>query len=389
MRLVESMSIARGQAEIIGGMIALAVLIVSVGVLYTALTQLSTTSTKGFSERAGFEAERNIEKLTVIYMNGRCLLVNQGPIPLTIIRIWVSGTPIDIDPLPLEPGSSRSTIAGGGQEYGIDNIDIAVTGRGNVIEVKRSCETLKRESGSSPPPSLFTSEQILNTFKISKGLSKGYLYVNIKTSDGRVNIDRAVIYFNGSKWLCSSKTNKATYTENTFNINRDMDANGVNEIITIDTENCPSDTRSITEYNYAKGFKGNINYTFKDLIYIPEGVDTITVHFKVVANIEGGGTSQDVSILPTITILYFENGNEVKISSPSTVSTASSGSGIAVVSGYAVLPIKAFNLNIIEDAVYSMRLNIEINAASSLDLGVVRLEYLAITGAYVANPWLE
>ncbi|MEM5822834.1 MAG: hypothetical protein QXH34_07175, partial [Ignisphaera sp.] len=130
-------------------------------------------------------------------------------------------------------------------------------------------------------------------------------------------------------------------------------------------------------------------YTFKDLIYIPEGVDTIIIHFKVVANIEGGGTSQDVSILPTITILYFENGNEVKISSPSTVSTASSGSGIAVVSGYAVLPIKAFNLNIIEDAVYSMRLDIEINATPSLDLGVVRLEYLAITGAYVANPWLE
>ncbi|MEM2529089.1 MAG: hypothetical protein QXG40_06800, partial [Ignisphaera sp.] len=217
------MYLNKGQAEIIGGIIVLAVFISAIGLLYTTLMQLSSTSTKGFSERASFEAEKSIEKLSVTYMNGRCLLVNQGPIPLTIIRIWVSGTPMDIDPLPLEPGGSRSTIAGGGQEYEIDNIDIAVTGRGNVIEVKRSCETLKRESGSSPPPSLFTSEQILNTFKISKGLSKGYLYVNIKTSDGSININRAVIYFNGSKWLCSSKTNKATYTENTFNINRDMD----------------------------------------------------------------------------------------------------------------------------------------------------------------------
>ncbi|MEM2697984.1 MAG: hypothetical protein QXF17_01545, partial [Ignisphaera sp.] len=95
---------------------------------------------------------------------------------------------------------------------------------------------------------------------------------------------------------------------------------------------------------------------------------------------------KELSLLPTVSI---KGSGGVSISSPSTVSIASSRSGIVVVSGYAIFPIKAFNLNIAENEVYNMEINIEIKAGPSIDLKAVRLEYLAITGASIADPWRE
>ncbi len=388
------MYLNKGQAEIIGGIIVLAVFISAIGLLYTTLMQLSSTSTKGFSERANFEAEKNIEKLTVDYdsTNKRCILVNQGPIPLAITRIWIGGKPIDVDPIQLKPAESISSIG----EYGVDNIDMVVTNRGNVIEVKKTCEILKKSRPeSTPSSSLFTSEDILNTDRISKGLNQGYLYVNIyRTSSS--SIDRAVVYFNGSYWLCSSRNNdKKVFAESFSKISsRDMDGNRINEIIIIDIQKCSNISTPENVEEYSKYLdSGNViyifvNYIFQNLVYIPNRVDTVTIHFKLVMDIGSGGESKELSLLPTVSI---KGSGGVSISSPSTVSIASSRSGIVVVSGYAIFPIKAFNLNIAENEVYNMEINIEIKppSGSSLNLKAVRLEYLAITGASIADPWRE
>ncbi|MEM1743426.1 MAG: hypothetical protein QXK95_05610 [Nitrososphaerota archaeon] len=392
------MYLNKGQAEIIGGIIVLAVFISAIGLLYTTLMQLSSTSTKGFSERANFEAEKNIEKLTVDYdsTNKRCILVNQGPIPLAITRIWIGGKPIDVDPIQLKPAESISSIG----EYGVDNIDMVVTNRGNVIEVKKTCEILKKSRPeSTPSSSLFTSEDILNINRISKGLNQGYLYVNIikiSSKSSSSSIDRAVVYFNGSYWLCSSRNNdKKVFAESFSKISsRDMDGNRINEIIIIDIQKCSDISTPENVEEYSKYLdRGNVNYIFvnyifQNLVYIPNRVDTVTIHFKLVMDIESGGESKELSLLPTVSI---KGSGGVSISSPSTVSIASSRSGIVVVSGYAIFPIKAFNLNIAENEVYNMEINIEIKppSGSSLNLKAVRLEYLAITGASIADPWRE
>jgi hypothetical protein len=221
--------------------------------------------------------------------------------------------------------------------------------------------------------------------RISKGMQQGYLYASVLQNN------YTVLYYNGSKYLCSSPSNKEVYSSAQLpqGFTWDLDANNINEIIINTSSTCPDpakvSTLNIAEYEgYGNKFQGSVMFMFKNLVLIPQGgADTITVYFKVVLNIGSGGMPQDVVVSPTIIL----SCGSQSLSSPATVTTAGSGSGTIVITGFAVFPVKAFSLPLQPDSVYDLTLALQFYVGPSIDLKKVRLEYLAIVGAYINDPW--
>ena len=87
----------QGQAEVIGGIIAITVLIFSIAAIYFLTASTQYTASTEYSRRTSFEAERSAEKLTVSYdpSSGSCIIANTGPIGIKVARIWINNTFLD------------------------------------------------------------------------------------------------------------------------------------------------------------------------------------------------------------------------------------------------------------------------------------------------------
>jgi len=124
-----------GQAEIIGAIIALGLLITVVSALLVSLFRTSTTSTVGFAQRAQFESYKSSEKLGVIYEGDKCYLVNIGSVEVEIVRAWVLENGqfknVSID-LTLKPNERTSDIP--------NDVIYVVTSRGNVFPFSEECK---------------------------------------------------------------------------------------------------------------------------------------------------------------------------------------------------------------------------------------------------------
>jgi len=124
-----------GQAEIIGAIIALGLLITVVSALLISLFRTSTTSTVGFAQRAQFESYKSSEKLGVIYEGDKCYLVNIGSVEVEIVRTWVLENGqfknVSID-LTLKPNERTSDIP--------NDVIYVVTSRGNVFPFSEECK---------------------------------------------------------------------------------------------------------------------------------------------------------------------------------------------------------------------------------------------------------
>jgi len=379
----------KGQAEVVGGIIAISVLLFSIATLYFLMTSTQSSFSTEFARRASFESEKNAEKIAVSYdlNTNSCIVSNAGAISITIVRAWQGNKYFNFnEPLPLPPGQALLSWPFS------KTPDIIVTARGNIFTVKAECEKIKNAVtnmqqiivGSGIASTLVTSETLLNNMRISKGMQQGYLYASVLQNN------YAVLYYNGSKYLCNSPSNKGVYSNaNPQNFIWDLDANNINEIIINTSSTCPDpakvSTLNIAEYEgYGNKFQGSVMFMFKNLVLIPQGgADTITVYFKAVLNIGSGGMPQDVVVSPTIVL---SRGSQ-SLSSPATVTTAGSGSGTIVITGFAVFPVKAFSLPLQPDSVYNLTLALQFYVGPSINLKKVRLEYLAIVGAYINDPW--
>jgi uncharacterized protein (UPF0333 family) len=381
----------KGQAEVVGGIIAISVLLFSIATLYFLMTSTQSSFSTEFARRASFESEKNAEKIAVSYdlNTDSCIVSNAGAISITIVRAWQGNKYFNFnEPLPLPPGQALLSWPFS------KTPDIIVTARGNIFTVKAECEKIKNAVtnmqqiivGSGIASTLITSETLLNNMRISKGIQQGYLYASVLQNN------YAVLYYNGSKYLCSSPSDKNVYSSAKLpqDFTWDLDANNINEIIISTYSTCPAPTLEITEYGsdkqyvYGKGFKGSVMFMFKNLVLIPQGgADTITVYFKVVLSTEGGGTPQNVVVSPTIVL----SCGSQSLSSPATVTTSGSGSGTIVITGFAIFPVKAFSLPLQPDSVYDLTLDLKFDVGPSIDLKKVRLEYLAIVGAYINDLW--
>jgi len=376
-------SLRRGQAEVVGGVIAVSVLLLSVAAVYFLLTSTQSTVAAELSRRTSFESERSSERLAVVYDPGlgRCVLKNVGPIPVEVVRLWYGGDPVDLEePAILQPGEQVTQVAG----VDVEVVEVAVTRRGNVVSLRSSCEEARGGTyGGGPHP--FSSENVLDYAKTSRGIAEGYLYVNV-TKSATKPYAYAVVYKPAENWLCSSKDNKAQYESvpNWDNWNLDRDGNGIRELIIIDSSSCPKNPGDVEELKLGKGYDSvSVLFVFKNLLEITGEEDTITVYFKFVVNISKEGVPHEVSFLPIVTV----SKGSTRLSAPASTATAGS-KGLAIVSGYAVFPLRSFNLRI-GSGVYDLLIELKLSPgrSQSIDIDYVRLEYVAVVGARFYNPW--
>ena len=387
--------VRRGQAEVIGGIIAISLLIVSTATIYFLATSTQSTATTEFAKRTSFEAERDAERVAVMYepTSKGCIVSNVGAVVITIVRTWDSaGKPEELK-ISLPPGESISS-------WTLDNApDLIVTSRGNVFAVKGECQKIANMLSNIPAPGgvsgqPFTSKELINPTRMTKGMNKKLLYAVV---DGDV---KSVIYYNGTKWLCSDGTNSYYYSNiNGISISGlDLDYDSIYESIINDSRFCrPLSTPTVSEYNKFSD-STTVSYVFINLINIPEnGVDTITVYFKIVVVISlpstaaGGGDPHVITISPFITIAK----GSLSFTAPATTATVSRGlqaqSGytyVVSINGYAIFPVRGFNFGL-NPGMYNLTLSTYITKkkGSNVNLNFFRLEYIAVVGAEIADPW--
>ncbi|MEM4622523.1 MAG: hypothetical protein QW816_00500 [Desulfurococcaceae archaeon] len=368
----------RGQSEVIGGIIVLTALIISMGFVLTSLGKLSSSSVTGISRRTLFETEKSFEQLDALVSGGVCYIRNTGNIPLTITRIWFADKPIDIPPslystMTLQPGGNKS-ITEIKSILNIDKIDYAVSSRGNVFPVESMCIQQQQSQINIYYSSggMFTSEDILNTTKIVRGLEQMYIYANISGST------YAVIYNYTNTWYCSSMFNKNIIPGQ--NINSDADGNGINELIITTASDCTSSS-TYKEWS-ANNFKnGTIVFVFRNILNVTEYIDILTVYFKILVVSSGGGVAQQIAVYPSV-IIFNENAT---LQSPATVTTGGARQNVATIFGSAIFPIRAFGQQLPQGN-YNLVIRIEMTA-QSIDITGIRLEYIAVVGAGYTVYW--
>jgi hypothetical protein len=389
----------KGQAEVIGGIIVISVLILSITTIYFLTTSTYTSTSTEFAKRTAFEAEKNMEKISISYdqNSDQCIVSNVGAIDITIVRQWY----LDNPNLVVEPANPIKLSVSSSISWSYSSVpDYIVTSRGNVFTVKAECEKIKNtlttiqipipSPGISTP--LFTSENLLNHLRLSKGMQRGYLYATIQQSNQKYN--KAVFYYNGTRILCSSINNKNSYDVN-INFNWDLDNNAVKEIIISRETQCPDNISTISEYTNYNWNNFVVEFVFKNLISIPRDVDTVTIYFKIVAQIsvKGQGNPHAITFAPFIELSRQEGNAVFNLQAPATVATSNRGlpagdKYLVVFNGYTVFPVKGFNLNL-NEGVYNMTIRIYITEQQgrNVNLQIIRLEYLAIVGADIADPW--
>ncbi|MEM0004375.1 MAG: hypothetical protein QXE10_04110 [Desulfurococcaceae archaeon] len=362
----------RGQSEVIGGVIVLTALIIAMGLVFTNLGKLSSSSITGISMRAAFETEKSFEKIQATRTSGQCSVKNTGNTPVTIIRAWSNSQPINLSKITLNPGESQS----------IPLVDFIVTSRGNVFPCTTQQQTININA-TGP----FTSEQVLNSTRIKNGLENQYVYANISSST------YAVVYNYTNKWYCSSLVDKAIPLNVTPSIaDSDADDNSVNELVVVNANKCSSVNSGTGPWgdNNDNNFKNAtvklvLKLVLKNVIDVTTNeTDTLTIYFKLIVTTEKGGESQQLSVYPVITL----NGTIV-ISSPATTTAVGARQDLVNIFGSTVIPVKAFGLNL-TTGTYDLILEFTMSG-QSIKINSIRLEYIAVVGNGVvfSTPWTK
>jgi hypothetical protein len=359
----------RGQSEVIGGVIVLTALIIAMGLVFTNLGKLSSSSITGISMRAAFETEKSFEKIQATRTSGQCSVKNTGNTPVTIIRAWSNSQPINLSKITLNPGETQT----------IDLVDFIVTSRGNVFP----CTTQQTVNINATGP--FTSEQVLNSTRIKNGLENQYVYANISSST------YAVVYNYTNKWYCSSLVDKAIPLNVTPSIaDSDADDNSVNELVVVSANSCSSVNSGTgpweADYGGAVNFTVTAKLVLKNVIDVTTNeTDTLTIYFKLIVTTTGkSGEPQQLSVYPVITL----NGTIV-ISSPATTTAVGARQDLVNIFGSTVIPVKAFGLNL-TTGTYDLILEFTMSG-KSIKINSIRLEYIAVVGNGVvfSTPWTK
>jgi len=354
----------RGQSEVIGGVIVLTALIIAMGLVFTNLGKLSSSSITGISMRAAFETEKSFEKIQATRTSGQCSVKNTGNTPVTIIRAWSNSQPINLSKITLNPGESQS----------IPLVDFIVTSRGNVYP----CTTQQTVNINATGP--FTSEQVLNSTRIKNGLENQYVYANISSST------YAVVYNYTNKWYCSSLVDKAIPLNVTPSIaDSDADDNSVNELVVVKANSCSSVNSGTGPWEGKNLDNATVRFVLKNVIDVTTNeTDTLTIYFKLIVTGGFGGQAQQLSVYPVITL----NGTIV-ISSPATTTAVGARQDLVNIFGSTVIPVKAFGLNL-TTGTYDLILEFTMSG-KSIEINSIRLEYIAVVGNGVvfSTPWTK
>jgi len=394
MKLVNGMSMLKhGQAEIIGGIIAISILLFTIATLYFTLISTQSTATLEFSRRTSFEAERNAEKISISYdaKEEKCIIINSGALDIKIVRVWIGNNFRD-------PGQDfpETLIKGKPLSMSPDTVpDYIVTARGNVFPIKGEClkyssllpeYTTLLQYGLGP----FTSQGLVAKSK----LTSDDACINI-TIEGKTIQNPALIYrlANGT-WLQHScnPDNTNTYGWRKLgigvNYSPDIDGNSVREAIAVDITGSSVNLITVGQ----KSSEVTVRLLFYNLIEVPENIDIVTIYYKYVIGV--GGASQPHDVVFNIYVSLKSLDNNYAFSTPGQTQiagiTKSSGQTIAIVTGYAPFPKFFYNF---DKGNYSLELALTISTPSgNVNVNQIDLEYIAVTGARIKwspNPETE
>uniref|UniRef100_A0A7J2U2W2 Flagellin n=1 Tax=Ignisphaera aggregans TaxID=334771 RepID=A0A7J2U2W2_9CREN len=377
----------QGQAEVIGGIIAITVLIFSIAAIYFLTASTQYTASTEYSRRTSFEAERSAEKLTVSYdpSSGSCIIANTGPIGIKVARIWINNTFLD----PQNTNIPQTIPAG----YSIaiplsSSPDYIVTSRGNVFSVKGDCIKLALlipsniallQYGVGP----FTSQNIVATTRMLSNVA----CINISVSNTAKPILMYMLKNGTWLWHSCKIGNTATYGWKKAAVQQlkysvDVDSNGVREAITFNASSVPSPV----PIKVSKNSNVTIRLLFYNLTTIPQLADVVTVYYKFVVNVSGSSTPKDVLFTVYAALRSLDNTKIFSSSGQTQVAgIAKPGdNSIAIVTGYVPFPKFFYNFT---SGFYSIELALTISTPTGkIDVDQIDLEYLAVVGAQVNWP---
>ncbi|MEM0026345.1 MAG: hypothetical protein QXT53_00220 [Ignisphaera sp.] len=384
--------LSKAQAEIIGGVLAIAVLLMAISTILYATFALMSSSSTNISKRAQFEVERNSERISVVYdaNNYKCIVNNTGSVDITIVRQWTNGMFTEI---------KKDLNRGRGLNFSLSSApDYIVTSRGNVFPVKSECQsqvanqaqvvnTVEQYISAIPIGAPFTSQNLVATTRITS--DRACIVVGYRYETSSQDTPLALVYNKSKNTIlrhqCKPESEStygwSNYTPSSIQLPQgvndisDIDSNMVKEIVVV------SSTSPLAPMSFSG--KGNVyvNMTFYNITYIPNITDTVAIYYKFVVYVPGGGVAQQVGLSASVSLKSLKDGS--KFTSAGSVITAPSRSGVVAVVGWAAFPKFLYNFS---EGFYSISVVLNMNIASSVTVSQVNLEYLAIVGGQILWP---
>ncbi|MEM3980961.1 MAG: hypothetical protein QXF79_06905 [Ignisphaera sp.] len=390
----------KGQAELIGGIIAISVLLLSIGTIFYTVFAVSSQTSVQFSKRAQFEAERNSERISVTYESTEdsCIISNTGAVDITIARVWSENSfYTNFSPQNLSKGSSVKISRNNAPE-------LIVTTRGNVFSIKAECDRqagmttkiteylVNLQLGGGP----FTSQNIVATTRFTSDSACILVRATViesdkgKKSDKGTESDNLALLYNRSKsnmliHQCDP-ANKNTYGWKNYDksINykgdaSDIDYNTVKEITLINQTN--------GEFvGVDQGKTAMINLTFYNLTFIPRTTDVVTIYYKILANLSVQSSVHEITFSVVVELRSIADGKRFSMAGQ-TVTTGiqnKRGDLVGVIVGMAPFPKFFFNFS---EGYYTVSIIINIvTGQGKAQVKQLNLEYIAITGAQILWP---
>lgn len=373
----------KGQAEVIGGLMVVSVLLlIIIPLILNTMTSSTNVGTRNYVLRSQFEIERWSERLVLSADKTR--LENPSTVEITIVRIWrnISGRsePYDL-PRPIN-------ISVGGYlpinqlVNNLAELEAVVTARGRVIKIQELLPPSQGgeggEGGGEEAPLGLTGEEITGG---------NYLYNYsisvLKCQMGSTNCTTTAvpaIYYYG-RWIANRSnawvdiTNEVDRGEIMYS---DLDENKAPELVILYRDN------NNNKYYVLKD-KDKYEYTIRIRNYTRIKADTklIAIYIKLVTRLDKTAT---INTFIRATLVYTLN-NAINISNYATLSTAKIPQidrDLAIYEGYVIFPVKQFEQfsSIVGNYPGDYHLDIEVRTEALSSTGNIPfssgIEYLAV-----------
>ncbi len=380
----------RGQAEIIGGLIVVSVLLmVIMPLIINLMTSSTVVSTRVFSIRSQFEIDRWSEELRLINDGGVYKLSNVGSVDIDVIRVWYSnGSVVQFgNGVKIPRGASTPLSNFGVSDY--QDIDRIVTARGRVFKVEELLPPPQVAPQQCPPLGL-TSESVI----------AGY---NLMDLPKRRNITITASYFDGDKWVtdnvfpafyvyCGGSAQCDGWDQGWYIFNNtirnwtkipktdeagyaDLDGNSAYELVLLKKE---KEYYSVVSVSLtATRSYGQFNITIGNFTELSNQPSLIAIYLKALIAF----TAQADALSSVKVVLTKSDNPLINISSYavlSSVKVPGSDINVTIYEGYVMLPVTQFyTFSRITPGIYNLSVIVSVSAQEKTGV-YLGIEYLAV-----------
>ncbi|MCX8185763.1 MAG: hypothetical protein N3G48_01480 [Sulfolobales archaeon] len=340
----------KGQAEVIGGLMVVSVLLlIIIPLILNTMTSSTNVGTRNYVLRSQFEIERWSERLVLSADKTR--LENPSTVEVTIVRIWrnISGRsdPYDL-PRPIN-------ISVGGYlpinqlVNNLTELEAVVTARGRVIKIQELLPPSQGgeggeggEGGGEEAPLGLTGEEITGGTELFN-YNISVLTCRYSDKDDTCSNPIPAIYYNRSGivgWWVNRSGGWILLPSNDISSSpaySDLDNNKATELVVLHND---SKTKKYVV------LEDNARYEFSILIrnytYLKSETKLVAVYLKVLT---GSRSNFRADTFINVTLVKSDRP-QVKLSSYATLSSikiSKSDINVTIYEGYALFPVKQFN----------------------------------------------